>query len=141
MPSENQQVLRLRQTYLMRRFLLIALGMGFLLPTAVNADLGEAERLKQQIRSYKVWCGEKFNNCTVTFDRERMRVDGGKGITPDQIIEMNGRVSNSGSFTYFYTITYRNENGENIESVFLMANAKTVNNFKEELKKFTVRKY
>ena len=38
MPSENQQVLRLRQTYLMRRFLLLALGMGFLLPTAVNAE-------------------------------------------------------------------------------------------------------
>ena len=38
MPSENQQVLRLRQTYLMRRFLLLALGMGFLLPTAANAE-------------------------------------------------------------------------------------------------------
>ena len=39
MPSENQQVLRLRQTYLMRRFLLLALGMGFLLPTAANAEI------------------------------------------------------------------------------------------------------
>ena len=38
MPRENQQVLRLRQTYLMRRFLLIALGMGFLLPTAVSSE-------------------------------------------------------------------------------------------------------
>ena len=38
MSSENQQVLRLRQTYLMRRFLLLALGMGFLLPTAANAE-------------------------------------------------------------------------------------------------------
>ena len=38
MPSENQQVLRLRQTYLMRRFLFLALGMGLLLPTAANAE-------------------------------------------------------------------------------------------------------
>ena len=38
MPSENQQVLRLRLTYLMRRFLFLALGMGLLLPTAVNAN-------------------------------------------------------------------------------------------------------
>ena len=37
MPSENQQVLRLRLAYLMRRFLLLALGMGFLLPTSANA--------------------------------------------------------------------------------------------------------
>jgi len=38
MPSENQQVLRLRLAYLMRRFLLLALGMGFLLPTAAKAE-------------------------------------------------------------------------------------------------------
>ena len=38
MSSENQQVLRLRLAYLMHRFLLIALGMGFLLPTAASAD-------------------------------------------------------------------------------------------------------
>ena len=38
MPSENQQVLRLRLAYLMRRFLFLALGMGLLLPTAANAD-------------------------------------------------------------------------------------------------------
>ena len=38
MPSEIQQVLRLRLNYLMKRFLLIALGMGFLLPTAGFAN-------------------------------------------------------------------------------------------------------
>ena len=38
MASENQKVLRLRNAYLMRRFLLIALGMSFLLPTTVNAE-------------------------------------------------------------------------------------------------------
>ena len=38
MPSENQQVLRLRLPYLMRRFLLLALGMGLLLPSAAVAN-------------------------------------------------------------------------------------------------------
>ena len=38
MPSENQQVLRLRLAYLMRRFLLLALGMGFFLATDVNTE-------------------------------------------------------------------------------------------------------
>ena len=33
----DQQSLRLRLAYLMHRFLLIALGIGFLLPTAVQA--------------------------------------------------------------------------------------------------------
>ena len=36
MLSEDQQTLRLRLVYFMRRFLLIALGMDFLLPTAAN---------------------------------------------------------------------------------------------------------
>ena len=38
MSSENQQVLRLRLVYFMRRFLFLALGMGMLLPTAANAE-------------------------------------------------------------------------------------------------------
>ena len=38
MPSENQQVLRIRLAYLMRRFLFLTLGMGLLLPTAINAE-------------------------------------------------------------------------------------------------------
>ncbi len=37
MSSEDQQALRLRLVYLMRRFLFLALGMGMLLPTAANA--------------------------------------------------------------------------------------------------------
>ena len=38
MSSEDQQALRLRLVYFMRRFLLLALGMGFLLPTAASAE-------------------------------------------------------------------------------------------------------
>ena len=37
MPSENQQVLRLRLAYLMRRFLFLALGLGLLSPNAAIA--------------------------------------------------------------------------------------------------------
>ena len=38
MSSEDQQALRLRLVYFMRRFLFLALGMGLLLPTAANAE-------------------------------------------------------------------------------------------------------
>ena len=53
MSSENQQVLRLQLAYLMHRFLLIALGMGFLLPTAVNAE-----------SQYKAWMVLRNNGMT-----------------------------------------------------------------------------
>ncbi len=38
MPSEDQQALRLRLVYFMRRFLFLALGMGMLLPTAAKSE-------------------------------------------------------------------------------------------------------
>ena len=43
MPSENQQVLRLRLAYLMRRFLFLALGIGLLLPIAPKSKAFWAE--------------------------------------------------------------------------------------------------
>ena len=42
MPSENQQVLRLRLVYFMRRFLFVALTAGLLSPIAAIADTYEA---------------------------------------------------------------------------------------------------
>ena len=42
MPSENQQVLRLRLAYFMRRFLFVALTAGLLSPTAAIADKYDA---------------------------------------------------------------------------------------------------
>ena len=42
MSSENQQVLRLRLAYLMRRLLFVALTVGFLSPTAAFADTYDA---------------------------------------------------------------------------------------------------
>ena len=38
MSSEDQQALRLRLVYFMRRLLFLALGMGMLLPTAAKAN-------------------------------------------------------------------------------------------------------
>ena len=42
MPSENQQVLRLRLAYFMRRFLFVALTAGLLSPTAAISDTYDA---------------------------------------------------------------------------------------------------
>ena len=66
MPSENQQVLRLRQTYLMRRFLLLALGMGFLLPTAARAE-------SHWLVLYKTHCGVSLTQpCGVAMEKIEM---------------------------------------------------------------------
>ena len=45
MPSEDQQALRLRLVYFMRRFLLIALGASLLIPTVAKAERDEVRHL------------------------------------------------------------------------------------------------
>ena len=58
-------------------------------PTSALADLGAAdsgERRELSGYKHKAWCGTKANtDCIVEFDQERMKVDGGKGITTSQL--------------------------------------------------------
>ena len=122
--------------------LLIPLLATLALPNAVNADLGKAEIKLLKERTYDVWCEKKYNKCKVTFDDEKMKVNNSKGISSDQIISMAGTPSSASMFfTYTYKITYKKKDGSNAEAKFLIANAKTLRLFKEELRKFTTRKY
>mgnify|MGYP001281569371 CR=1 FL=1 len=63
----------------------VFLGAAF----PARADLGAAEagpRQELSGRKYEAWCGTEENiECTVEFSGERMIVDGGKGITVDQL--------------------------------------------------------
>ena len=62
MPSENQQVLRLRQTYLMRRLLILPLLLGVLSPVTANAGdwvymaRGENEMRRKEVGITKKEC-------------------------------------------------------------------------------------
>ena len=125
----------------MKRILLPLLA-ALALPTAVNADLGEAEIIVPKVRTYDVWCEKKYNKCKVTFDDEKMRVNNNQGITSDQIISMKGTPSSASMFfTYTYRIRYAKSDGTIKEANFLIANNTTLSLFKEELRNFTTRKY
>ena len=124
------------------RKLLVPLLAAFALPVGVNADLGEAEIIVPNARTYDVWCEKKYNKCKVTFDDEKMRVNNNQGIFSDQIISMKGTPSSASMFfTYTYTITYSKSDGTIKEAKFLIANNTTLSLFKEELRNFTTRKY
>ena len=107
MPSEDQQVLRLRQTYLMRRLLLLPLLLGVSSP--VFADLGEAEKHFQD--TYEITCGKADNNCTVVFEENRLKVNNSKGITNDQVVYILWQPYKSGlSNKVEFTIVYKKLN-------------------------------
>jgi len=76
MPSENQQALRLRLAYLMHRFLLIALGMGFLLPTAANAEVNQ--KIHKMCLQAKDYLGCVKAQATKSSDIPSLRVIQGK---------------------------------------------------------------
>ena len=72
MPTENQQVLRLRLAYLMRRLLFVALTAGLLSPTAAIAD------------TYDALCNN--NDCQITINESGL--EGPQGfIAKENIIQ------------------------------------------------------
>ena len=70
MSSENQQVLRLRLAYLMRRLLFVALTAGLLSPTAAIAD------------TYEALCNNK--DCQITINESGL--EGPQGFIPKENI-------------------------------------------------------
>ena len=85
----------------MRRFLFLAIGLGLMFPTFANADLGDADLQKSgsnatSTKVYDAWCGRfpftfrkpKGVDCKVRFENRRLIVNQGKGITPDQVVNV-----------------------------------------------------
>ena len=129
----------------MRRLLLLPLVLGVSLP--VQADLGAAEEgLKRD--SFDLFCGTATkkirNECKVTFDGQRLKVNGGKGITADQILftDLTQQMRAEGFLgygTYYqtFTVTYRKGDGTNGYGKFTAIHNKTAQEFKEQLAAFT----
>ena len=126
----------------MNRFLLLALTAGLLSTTAVNADLGAAEKREKVVLD--VWCGEKGNDCKVTFDGQRIRVNDGKGITADQILfTQYDSCATANSFlscnSKGFTITYKKANGSRGSGTFIISNLETAKTFRTEVERMTGR--
>ena len=69
----------------MKRLLLpLIAALSFSAPAI--ADFGEAEKTKFISKTFNIWCGERGNDCEVTFEFDRMRVNGGKAVMGNQIV-------------------------------------------------------
>ena len=129
----------------MKRLLLLPLILS--LSSPVVADLGEAEKGMQQ-QSYDLFCGKvvkrKGTECTVSFDGNRLRVDGGKGIVADQILfteltekmKMDGFLG-YGTFYFTFKVTYKKLDGTNGYGEFVSVHRPTAEKFTSQLAAFT----
>jgi len=113
------------------------------LPIRAWADLGSAEQPSQL--KFDAWCGKAKNNCSVIFEGNRMTVDGGGGITAQQVKqvwidhELRGFWDRSPGNYYFpvYFVSYENQNGEIRAAKFLFINEKTGASFWNALQQFS----
>tara|TARA_Y100001968_G_scaffold228592_1_gene211377 strand:+ start:584 stop:1063 length:480 start_codon:yes stop_codon:yes gene_type:complete len=120
----------------MKRFLLLLI-IGLSAPAL--ADLGEAETAMSQKSTFDIWCGSSENNCKVSFEGDRLKVNGGEGITSDQILrtDQTWKANFWSGGTYTFTITYRKKNGTNSFGKFLIRHVPTANAFTDQLSTFT----
>ena len=51
------------------------------------ADLGPAETAMKK-SSFNAWCGKRKNDCTVSFEGDRLLVNGTDGINKNQILRI-----------------------------------------------------
>ncbi len=73
---------------------------------SAQGDLGKAEDHHQN--SFNVWCGTKKNDCKVTFDGDRLRVNDGEGIRRSQISYIfHQRPLNDVTSKNHYTVVYK----------------------------------
>ena len=120
----------------MKHLLLAPFLLGFISP--VLADLGEAENKSETQVSFDLWCGERGNDCKVTFDGERLRVNNSNGITADQILftQRDNKPDFWAGQIYSYKITYKKKNGENAYGKFLIMHVPTNERFNDKLSAF-----
>ena len=71
--------------------LLLPLLAALALPTAGNADLGEADTIPKVKESketkFDAWCVKKYNECSINLENGRLIVNEGTGVSYEQIIE------------------------------------------------------
>ncbi len=95
---------------------------------ASEGDLGGADLIGKgfvQIKSFQAKCGEKARKCEVSFTDGRLSINGGEGITNDQLVDVvrtktcRKSSTRKGLFRRFskcqyendYLITYKDKNG------------------------------
>ena len=94
----------------MKRLLLL---LPLLLGSPAIADLGPAET--EVTETFDTYCGKRGNDCRVTFESGRMRVNDGKGISRDQLVGFKYTGPDLCVFSspdLPWVVSYRNSSGE-----------------------------
>ena len=122
--------------------------LSFVVPS--KADLGGADVVGGDSdinKTYDAWCGDKRVGCKVTFSDQRLIVDDGEGITPDQFLSVKKTRScrqKSAIMPWvkscFYEqqdkdfkISYTGSNGERRGAVIVFKHEDTANDFERDL--------
>ena len=113
------------------------------LPTSVHADLGPAET-EMKTSSFDAWCGKRGNNCKVSFEGDRMLVNGKDGIDKSQILRIwsDKELRNfwdRNPMSYYqdvYYVTYRKGDGTEGNGRFIFLNQQASAQFWNQLQIF-----
>ena len=117
----------------MRKLLLLPLLLG----TPAIADLGPAET--GVLETFDAYCGKSGNDCRVTFESGRMRVNDGKGISREQLVSFK---YTGPAFCVFscpdlpWTISYKNSSGEIKTAKIIFRHGPTSIRFEQALEVF-----
>ncbi len=124
---------------------LIALGATVaLFSPPSSAGLGPAVSDAPTI--VNAWCGKPLNNCRITFEGDRMRVDGNEGIAASQILMINTirthkpawwppSARNRDGHRWDFQVTYE-EGGKKVVATFMFVNEQGVAELESAIQRF-----
>ena len=133
-------------------FLRVASGIiiftGITITAPAISDLGAADThsAKEELNQtqFNAWCVEKYADCLATFDKGRLMIDEGKGISSNQVIKWSrkdiyrravGWINFIGPHhLYTYTFQYKSSDGVVKEAKIMFQNTKYADRFYGQLK-------
>ena len=128
-----------------KHFLLAIAFIGFALPS--QAEFGRAvtedKPLPKPPTAFTAWCAEKYADCSVEFDGDRIVVDGDEGVKRSRIIrwrmrddyrEASGFIGDHHLYNYIFT--FINAKGDESQATLVFQNAKTSDKFRQRLRKW-----
>ena len=101
----------------------------------VKAGLGEATT-KSQSSTYDAWCGEKGNDCKVSFSKGKITVNNKHSVDFDDITYITQNDESMWSYRYVYGVEYLEEGMEEPEfAEFIFAEPRTAKRFWRDLRR------
>jgi len=127
---------------MMRTLFSVLFLISLVIPPAL-ADLGPAET-EMRKSSFNAWCGKRKNDCTVSFEGDRLLVNGTDGINKSQILRVWADKElrefwDRNPMSYYqdvYYVTYRKTDGSEGTGRFIFLNQQESTQFWNNLEIF-----